>query len=188
MFTKNDLNNMLKASTEHSPNLDNNHMKLMNLINKSNLSSQERMETLFDDKLKRLINSSLMFGGSNHSNNNANNTMNDQAMSSLIDSKLIDFKEDIIRIENDSSMKLHHMEEEMLFLKDQLHYFDLYRIENISEIQKLEKARQVESEQLKILQKRIANLSVDKVKSSFMPHVSSCSDSCHCVSFLASCL
>jgi hypothetical protein len=188
MFTKNDLNNMLKASTEHSPNLDNNHMKLMNLINKSNLSSQERMETLFDDKLKRLINSSLMFGGSNHSNNNANNTMNDQAMSSLIDSKLIDFKEDIIRMENDSSMKLHHMEEEMLFLKDQLHYFDLYRIENISEIQKLEKARQVESEQLKILQKRIANLSVDKVKSSFMPHVSSCSDSCHCVSFLASCL
>jgi hypothetical protein len=163
---KNDINNMLKSSTESSVNLDSNHMKLMNLINKSITSSQERNEKLFDEKLKKLFSSSFLLNSMGNDRENANrlksSSMSDNDM--IDEKKLLHFKEEIMRMENESQLKIHRVEDDILYLKDQIHYLELYRLENINEIQKLEKARQVEGEQLKILQKRISNLSVDKVR------------------------
>ncbi len=156
---KNELSNMLKASTDSS-NTDSNHMKLMNLINKSIISSQERLEQLFDEKLKKVLTSSMLLNAINAAEG-ANKGAN--GLSSGTQQALDEFKEDVNRVQHDASKKIHHLEEDILYIKDQIHYFDLFRVENMTELQRLDKARQQEAEQLKIMQKRIANLSVDKL-------------------------
>jgi hypothetical protein len=159
-FTKNDCNNMLKPSTESSTNLDSNHMKIMNLINKSIISTQERLEKVFDEKLKKIFASSFLLNsmGDKDGNNKGGMLMNE-----MMEKQLKEVTEQFDRLESDSQLKIHRMEEDILFMKDQFHQMEVNRLEQLTEIARLDKARQVEGEQLKILQKRIANLSVDKV-------------------------
>lgn len=158
-MTKGDVINMLKPSTESSQNLDSNHLKLMNLINKSVVSSQERLEKVFDEKLKKMVASSFLLGSMGDKDRGREGLV----ASEMVEGQLGDMREELSKFVGDSSLKMHRMEEDILFIKDQLHIADVARVEQLTEMARLEKARQLESEQLKILQKRIANLSVDKV-------------------------
>jgi hypothetical protein len=182
--TKADLANMLKPSSSsesNNKNNDPNHIKLMNLIRQTNTSSSEKLRGEIEDKLEKLKNefslelslvkeenrnfsssaAMLALRGGNSSSAVATDSGGNGSRSSEEMNKQM--KEEIQKSTSDLRFKVHHIEEVLLKMKDQIHYLDSHKNDYLTEIQKLEKIRLNESEQLKQLHKRLATLSVDKV-------------------------
>jgi hypothetical protein len=171
------MNNMLKLPSDHSSaggygtgNTDGNHQKLVNIINKILFANQERMDLIIEEKMKKATHSlGLGQNVATYANTVTTHDLekHDLLLQQLIQHKINEVKDDIDRIDNNHILRVHHVEEDITFMKEKLTSLDHYREENNQELEKLEKARQQETEQLRILQKRIANLSIDKVRNFF---------------------
>jgi hypothetical protein len=188
-FTKAELTGMLKSSSsESNKNNDPNHIKLVNLIRQTNSSSGEKLRGEIEDKLEKLkseftvelslvkeenrnfSSSAAMLalrGNGNSAAASSSSTGKDTGGGIQSSEEMIKtIKEEIQKSTSDVRFKVHHIEETLLKIKDQIHHLDVHQNDYLTEISKLEKLRLHESEQLKLLHKRLATLSVDKVSPS----------------------
>jgi CRISPR/Cas system-associated endonuclease Cas3-HD len=188
-FTKAELTSMLKSSSsESNKNNDPNHIKLVNLIRQTNSSSGEKLRGEVEDKLEKLkseltvelslvkeenrnfSSSAAMLalrGNGNSAAASSSSTRKDTGGGIQSSEEMIKtIKEEIQKSTSDVRFKVHHIEETLLKIKDQIHHLDVHQNDYLTEISKLEKLRLHESEQLKLLHKRLATLSVDKVSPS----------------------
>lgn len=85
------------------------------------------------------------------------------ALQKYTNDKLQELNDEIDKMQRQNALKGSHIEEDILFVKEKVHGLELVRDLNAMEHEKMEQARKEEMETLMILQKRIANLSVDRV-------------------------
>ena len=157
MITKQDLNNMLKDGQT----LDSNQSKLMNMIHKAVEAHAERLDLVHEEKKKKLSREVTIGPISGPSSVDLEKL--ELSLQNYTNNKLQELNDEMDKIQRQNALKGSHMEEDILFVKEKIHGLELVRDLNAMEHEKMEQARKEEMEALMILQKRIANLSVDRV-------------------------
>ncbi len=157
MMTKTDMNNMLKIST-NEPNTDSNHTKMMQLVNKACESFQERQEMIQENKRKL---ATIAVGGGANSKDLEKLEF---SMQKYTDERLQELTEELDKIQRLNALKTSNNDEEINALREKIHSLEAARDQTFAEQERMEQGRKEEMEALMILQRRISNLSVDRVR------------------------